>query len=113
THPDIDQIPVMIVEAPERAERAAAFIGHNRDRIAVTTAQLHVAALAAGDEGARAVQRVCDQAGVRILRTQPGSGRYKPSETVSVTAIAALIRGRGEETAVRVMSCLARSGVAP
>jgi len=35
THPEIATIPVMIVDVDKRAERAAAFIGHNRDRVAV------------------------------------------------------------------------------
>jgi hypothetical protein len=64
THPDIAEIPVMIIEAPERADRAGAFISHNRDRVAVTATQLHVAAIAAGDAEAQAVQRVCLDAGV-------------------------------------------------
>lgn len=113
THPDIVEIPVMIIEAPERADRAGAFISHNRDRVAVTVPQLHVAALAAGDADAQAVQRVCAEAGVTVLRTQPGAGRYQPATTVSVMAIASLIRGRGEIVAVKVMSVLARAGLAP
>lgn len=44
THPGVEKIPVMIVDVDQRAERAAAFIGHNKDRVAVTAAQLHVAA---------------------------------------------------------------------
>jgi hypothetical protein len=113
THPDIAEIPVMIIEAPERADRAGAFISHNRDRIAVTAPQLHVAAIAAGNGEAQAIQRVCAESGVEVLRAQPGAGRYKPATTVAVAAIGALIRGRGEVVAVRVLSVLARAGCAP
>lgn len=113
THPDIAEIPVMIIEAPERADRAGAFISHNRDRVAVTATQLHVAAIAAGDAEAQAVQRVCMDAGVTVLRTQPGAGRYQPQTTSSVSAIAALIKARGEALAIDVLWCLARAGLAP
>jgi hypothetical protein len=113
SHPDIDKIPVMVVEVPEQSERAAAFIGHNKDRISVNATQLHVAAIVAGDLGAAAVQRVCAEAGVKILRATVGVGRYKPAETVSISTIGILIKSRGEITAVRVMCCLARAQLAP
>lgn len=113
THPDIAKIPVMIVEVPERKERAEAFIGQNMNKVAVTSAQLHVAAVAAGIGEAQAIELVCREAGVTIMRAQPGAGRWKPAQTIAVTAIGALIRGRSENVAVRVMSCLARAGLAP
>jgi hypothetical protein len=113
SHPDIPQIPVMIIEAAERTDRAGAFISHNRDRIAVTATQLHVAALAARQADALAVERACEAAGVTVLRTSPGAGRYPAASTVAVTAIGALIRGRGEEAAARVLTLLARAELAP
>lgn len=113
THPDIDKIPVMIVEVPERSERAGAFIGHNRDRVAVTALQLHVAAVAAGDADAMAVARVAAGAGVTVLTRIPGASRYKPGTTVGVAAISSLIRGRGEAVAIKVLSVLTRAGLAP
>jgi hypothetical protein len=113
SHPDIEKIPVMVVEVPEQAQRAAAFIGHNKDRISVTATQLHTAAIVAGDATAAAVARVCSEAGVKILRSPVGVGRYKPADTVSISTIGTLIKSRGEITAVRVMSCLARAQLAP
>lgn len=112
SHPDIALIPVMIVEAKQREERAAAFIGHNRDRIAVTPTQIHIAALVGGDEDALAVDRVCRAAGVTILRVPSKSG-YSVGETLSVTAITALIRGRGEAGAELVLKTLVCADVAP
>jgi hypothetical protein len=113
THPDIVQIPVMVVEAPEKQERAAAFIGHNRDRIAVTPAQLHVAAVTAGIEEAQAVDRVAKAAGVTLLRRQAAAGHYKPGETMAIGAVDWMVRLRGEESAAKVLHVLACSGVAP
>jgi hypothetical protein len=81
--------------------------------VAVTAPQLHIAAIAAGDAGAAAAQRVCMEAGVTVLRAQPRAGRYKPATTVPVSAIDVLIRARGEIAAVKVISVLARAGCAP
>jgi hypothetical protein len=113
THPDVAKIPVMIVEVPDRADRAGAFIGHNRDRVAVTALQLHVAAVAAGDVDSVAVARVAAAAGVTVLTRIPGAGRYKAGDTIAVGAISALIRGRGEDVATTVLSVLVKGGLAP
>jgi hypothetical protein len=112
THPDIDQIPVMIVEATERADRAAAFIGHNVDRVTVTATQIHAAAVTAGDEAAVAIERACEAAGVTILKAKPGSG-FKPGQTVAVAAIGAVVARRGEEEAGRYLRILVEAGAAP
>jgi hypothetical protein len=112
THPAIEKIPVMIVEAAERSDRATAFIGHNRDRVAVTPTQIHVAALVGGDGDALAIDRVCAASGAAILSV-PSKTAYKPGETLAVTAIAALVRGRGEGGATAVLSCLVAACCAP
>jgi len=112
THPDIVEIPVMIVEAPVRAERAAAFIGHNKDRIAVTAAQIHIAALAAGDGDAKAIADVATMAGVTILRSQKKQG-YKPGETLAVSAIGHMVRLRGKAMSANVLTALVEGGCAP
>jgi hypothetical protein len=111
THPDVDKIPVMIVDVDKRAERAAAFIGHNKDRVAVTAAQLHVAAIASGDPEALAIAAVCQAAGVRTLRAPPKDP--KPGETMAISAVGALVRAQGKEGAIRVLKTARDSGIAP
>lgn len=113
SHPDITEIPVMVVEAADRCARARAFIGHNRDRITVTATQLHVAAVAAGDEDAVTLQQVCDRAGVRILRVPPGQGAFRPGETMAVASIMALINRRGAMRARQMLEVLAGARMAP
>lgn len=111
THPEISTIPVMIVDVQKRAERAAAFIGHNKDRVAVTTAQLHVAAIAAGDAEAIAIEAVCTDACVRTLRAP--SKEPQPGETMAIAAVSAVIRGRGKDGAIRVLKVAVDAKVAP
>lgn len=111
THPEIVTIPVMIVDVAKREERAAAFIGHNKDRIAVTNAQIHVAAIAAGDAEAVMIETVCAAAGIRTLRSP--SKDPKPCETMAVSAIGAVIRGREKVGAIRVLKVAADAKLAP
>ncbi|WP_442580739.1 hypothetical protein ACSBOB_01680 [Mesorhizobium sp. ASY16-5R] len=114
SHPDIDVIPVAIVEAPMTVEaQADAFIGINRDRLNVTPLQLHVAAVAAGKDDAVAIERACQRAGVELLRGTPGSGRFKERQTIAITAIGQLIGRRGEDGAVEVLALLRMTGLAP
>lgn len=112
-HPNLVEIPVMVVEAADQAQRAAAFVGHNRDRIALTVTQMHAAALAAGDEDAVTLDQVCARAGVRVLKNPPGNGAFKPRETLAVSSVRALISRRGAMRARMVLEVLANAECAP
>lgn len=111
-HPDIEKIPVMIVEASELADRAKAFIGHNTARLGVTAVQLHAAAVTAGDSAATAVNRACELAGVTIVRAKPGSG-FKPAQTMAVAAIGAAIGRQGVDAVAGFLKVLVEAEVAP
>jgi hypothetical protein len=113
SHPDVAQIPIMIILAEARADQAQAFVGHNRDRLNITPMQLHFAALASGEEDALTIDQVTERAGVRILRCTPAGGIFKPRETVAVNAIAALINRRGAQKARIVLQILAEAEAAP
>lgn len=113
SHPAVDAIPVMVVAAPEMTDRAMAFVGHNRDRIALSQVQIHYASLAAGDEDAMTVQQVCDRAGVKLLRYPPGNGEFKAGESLGVVAIRSLVNRRGAMGARRVLEILANAHCAP
>jgi len=113
SHPSIDQIPVMIVRADERSHRAAAFIGHNRDRIAITPMQMHVAAVTAGSEDALTVEQVCRRAGISLLKAPPGDGEYAFGETLAVSSITKLIDRRGAMRAREILQVLAEAECAP
>lgn len=113
SHPQVDQIPVMVVVAEDRAARASSFIGHNRDRLNITPMQMHFAAAAAGDEDALTIDQVCERAGVRVLRSTPGNGVFRPGDTVAVRAIGALINRRGALRAREVLQALAAARMAP
>lgn len=113
SHPSIERIPVMVVSAAEQSERAAAFVGHNRDRIALTSTQMHAAAVAAGDEDALTIAQVCQRAGVIVLKNPPGNGAFRPRETLAVASLRALINRRGAMKARQVLEVLAKAECAP
>lgn len=113
SHPQVSTIPVMIVEAAEQADRAQAFIGHNRDRLGITPMQMHAAAAAGGDPDAVTLNQVCERAGVRVLRATPGNGVWRAGETVAVRAIGALINRRGAMRARQVLEILTAARSAP
>lgn len=109
----IPAIPVMIVEAAALEDRAKAFIGHNRDRLQVSTMQIHHAAVAAGDVEAAAIEGVCAEAGVALVRSPYGSYKYKVGETIAVTAIGDLIRDHGVKRARELLKVLVAADLAP
>lgn len=113
THPRVDRIPVLVVEAGAQADRARAFLGHNRDRINVTATQMHVAAVAAGDPDAVTVAQVCERAGVTVLKNPPGQGLFRPRQTMAVACLGALVNRRGALVARQILEVLAQAGCAP
>ncbi|MGH0004486.1 hypothetical protein ACQU0X_30850 [Pseudovibrio ascidiaceicola] len=94
THPEIDQIPVMIVPAETRIERASAFVRHNQNRLAVTPMQLFYSQLAAGDEQTTSANMALTRAGVTLLKTPPAQGRYSEGETLAATSLLKIVDRR-------------------
>lgn len=109
---DVAEIPVLITEAKEQADRAAAFIGLNRDRVGITATQLYAAAVTAGDAEALAIERACAAHGIVVLKSQPGAGRFKARETMAIAAIGALVRRCGAVAAL-TLRALAEAELAP
>ncbi len=113
SHPHIDMIPVMIVEAADTTVQAAAFVGQNTQRLGVTPLQVFFAEVTAGDADALDVLKTCERAGVTIMRTPPSRSDFKPGETISISAIKALVDKRGVMKARMVLEVLAKANLAP
>jgi hypothetical protein len=113
SHPGIASIPVMVVAAGSHEDRASAFVRHNRDRVAVTATQLHHAMVAAGDEDAVTVDRTCERAGVRILKSPPSMGVFQPGDTMAVAALRALVNRRFAVGARKVLDVCVAAKLAP
>lgn len=113
TRPDIEKIPVLVVEALAMNERANAFVGHNQDRLSITPIQMHRAKIAAGDADALTVQQVLDRAGAVLVVGAYGQRGWKPGETVAVSTIDSLAKRRGARGARMVLEVLVKAEAAP
>lgn len=114
THPDVPKIPVLVVTAASAALRAGSFVGHNRDRLALTQMAIYRAELAAGDEVALAVERACRAAGAEVLPTSVDlRKKTAPGKTIAVGALRQIARNDGEDFLARVLSVLVRAGRGP
>lgn len=113
SHPGIDTIPVMVVDAAELALRAMAFVRHNSDRVAMTSNQIYYAALAAGDEVAVAMNQACEKAGARILRSPPAQGVFKVGDTMAIAGLRSITERRGVNFTARMLKILIDAQRAP
>jgi hypothetical protein len=109
----VDKIPVMIVDAGDMRRRAKAFVSHNTDRLNITPLQMFASRLAAEDSGAVAAQRAATEAGVTILRSQPGNGHWNLGETMACGAVERLAVKFGHDRAVRALKTLVAAKRAP
>jgi len=103
---DIAELPCIVLDLPDRAAQAQAFVALNRDRVAISRTQMFHAALAAGDPDAGKLAAVCEAAGVQIVRGAIPKAIIKPHQTMAVTTLEKILRERGanhlEET-LRIM----------
>lgn len=113
SHPEIETIPIQVIAAGTVAKRAEAFLGHNRDRIAVTALQLHRAMVAANDPVSVTIDRVAAATGARILATPPPTGIFAVGETIALGSVRNLIEKRGEKRARNVLMVCVQGRCAP
>ncbi len=106
------EIPVFVVAADSLDERARAFVGHNTDRVTVSSIDIYRALLASGDPDAQDVANVCRRAGVRIRVISPSSA-IAEGDTAAVGVVRSLVRRRGVMRARKVLQCLVKARRAP
>lgn len=110
----IKRIPVAVYSNATAAERAAAFVAHNRDRVALTMQAIFKADLAAGDATAAAAHRACEAAGAKVLTHPINLNSQRPvGETMAVGTLRAIIKRAGPEHLTRVMKVLVAAGRGP
>lgn len=109
-HPRVQFVPAVIVKADDVPAEASIFVEINKNRKNVTPLELFFAQLAAGDDGALAVQQVCQTAGVRIPK-HPGN--FKANDCVAVNALSNLVAQAGQSRAVDFLGVLVGAGFAP
>lgn len=100
THGAIETLPCLVLDATTLAQRSRAFVGINRDRIALTPFALYRARLAAEDEEAVAVYEALHRAGCGLEESLRYDREY-PAGTVACVATLLQIVRRGGGAAAR------------
>lgn len=114
SHPGIAEIPVMIVTGVSIRERAAAFVGHNRDRIGLTQMAIWSAEVASGDALAVTMAAALRTAGATILtRSINLRGAAPVGATIAVGTIRKIAKEQGEAALARVLTVLVKAGRGP
>lgn len=108
-HPEIDEVPCYIVDAPDAAAQAALFVGINRDRVNMSVLALHYANLVAGDEKAQAIAALCAAAGVEVCRYPKQKKFLRPPETVAVGTIYSMAATYGPAPTKRALTLIRTS----
>lgn len=111
SHPYIKKIPVLVVQADNIQARAEAFMGHNRDRLAITPMQLFYSSVAAQDPIAMALRKALDETGCTMVKFNPEI--WQVGQTMATTSLMNLVRRRGSEGAARVLKILRSANRAP
>lgn len=108
----LPELPIFVVGASTLDERARAFVGHNTDRITVSPINIFNALLAAGDEDALDVDRVCKRAGVRIREINQ-SVVITEGDTKAIGLIRRMIANHGVIKSRKVLECLVKAKLKP
>ncbi len=113
SHPQIKEIPVVIISAPNIGRRAAAFVSHNRDRLAMTPAQIFYGDLAANDATTKKIMEAVVLSGASIPRLAPARGHWKPGQIAAVGELRGAQKVLKEPVFHRLLSIAVLSKAAP
>lgn len=108
-HIGIEHVPAVVIANASPADQAAAFVGANRDRVTVSAQAMFYARIAAGDPAAQTVKRLCDAAGVEVVRHNQAASQVPAGKTAAVPALSALVRDRGEAVAGQAIAIVAEA----
>lgn len=113
SHPEIKQIPVMVVPAVRIERRAEAFVAHNRDRLTMTPAQVFYGEVASGNKEAKAALQAVMRAGATIPRLPVQKNYAKPGQITAITELRSIVAAHGADTLERIIRIAVLSKVAP
>ncbi|MDP2410381.1 MAG: ParB N-terminal domain-containing protein [Pseudolabrys sp.] len=104
----IERVPCCIIEA-KRGEQAAAFKAINANITRMHTTSLYRAAVAAGEENALALERICRAAGVMIARYPIAATALKPGETMAIQSIRKTLERFGPALTILTLKLIANA----
>lgn len=99
-HPDVRDVPAVVVSHDDVKGEAESFLAINRDRMSVSSVEQYWAGLTAGDARAIAVSSVLHKAGCDVV---PAAGHYRPNLTNSISAVDRCLQRYGEGATRRAL----------
>lgn len=111
THPDIAEIPVMVLRGREAQARARAFVAQNRDRIALSALQIFHAEFVSGDKEAVRLLKLVLEHGGEIPRSPPARGAEKPGQFFCIAELKTTMRLYGDAVLGRIVRICVASGM--
>lgn len=102
-------VPCQIVQA-DRAKQAEAFAAVNGNVTKTNAQQLFHARLAAGDDAASRLARVCEAGGVEITRRNFTVREAKVGQTQAVGALGRCLDRFGDATLITALQCITQTG---
>jgi hypothetical protein len=102
-----------VLTAVTTAEKSAAFVGINRDRIALTPFALYRAKLASGNEEAMAVDEAITAAGAQLLESLRYDVDYEPGVVACVSTLLQIVRRGGKVRLARLLKMAIAAQIGP
>lgn len=114
THGAIETLPCLVLDAATLAERSKAFVGINRDRVALTAYALFRARLAAEDPEAVAVQAALSATGATLIEAIMNRVEYEQAGVMScVSTLLQVVRRGGKGRLTRILKICTAASVSP
>lgn len=113
THGSIETLPCLVLTAATVAEKAAAFVGINADRISLTPFALYRARVAAGDAEAVAVREGLETAGVTLVSQLRYGAETPEGVAACVSTLLGLARRGGKARVARLLALVKGGGITP
>lgn len=113
SHPDIETIPIMVVDAASLEARAASFVAHNRDRVAMSPYQVFHGEVASGDPEAVALNKVIVEAGGTVPRNPIGKRDCKIGTVTAISAVQSIHSQRGPAAVRKVIAAAVEGRARP
>ena len=113
SHPGLQAIPVLIVQADTVAKRAESFVSHNTARVKMSALQVFHAEVAAEVPDAMGTLRAALMAGAEIPRSISPKSRNKPGQIVSINQARNIFKADGAAFLERLLKIAVMGKTAP
>lgn len=113
SHPQIAFLPCVVIDAQTVKKRAASFVSHNTNRVAMTSFQIFIGRATAGDPVASDLVEIIKEEQGIIPHFYPKRGDAAAGEIIGIGNLEELYRGRGRDVARRCVRVVVKSRIAP